>query len=127
MTRSLKIFQLISKVEALTLKNKSTEIHFDKKMAKIRGKEFILTINFYYSTNKTSPLVPGKSNPGVKPSIYLEGTAVKQQYNRTTKQQVTRKINANKLRTKLINTREYSMCTTAKNLHYIVNGAIEVC
>ena len=67
-------FQVTSEVETLILKKISTEICFDKKMAKIGGEGFILTANFYKSANEAACLEPKKRKPKVKASIYPEGT-----------------------------------------------------
>ena len=64
MTQALqKGFQVTSESETLTLKEISTKILFNKKMANHRDKGFYFTTTFYKSAHDTAFLVPEKRKP----------------------------------------------------------------
>ena len=70
MDRALqKGFQVTSQGDTLILKKNSTDIHFDKKMAKRSGKGFLPTTNFYKSANNAAIYPPNKKNLEGKASI----------------------------------------------------------
>ena len=120
-------FKLTSEGETLILKKNSTEILFDKKIVNKSGKEFILTTKFHKSTNDTTLLEPNKRKTEDKTDLQLEGTAVKKQENTTTTKNATHKVHTNKLHVKLVHPGEDRMQATAKHLHYIIKGALDIC
>ena len=65
------------------------------------GKGFLLTANFYKSTNDAAILDPNKRKPEGKSAIQPEGMAVNNQENKTTKKIVTQEVHANNLHAKL--------------------------
>ena len=66
---------MASEGETPIIKKKSTEISFDKKMANKAGEGFILTTNFYKSTNDAALLDLKKRNMEGMAAIHMEGMA----------------------------------------------------
>ena len=106
---------------ALIIKNKSTEIQFDEKMANHSSEGFLLTTKFYKSAKGAALLAPKKRNPEGDAFIHLEGTVVNSKKQTTTKTSNTG-IHASELHTKHIHPREERMSATAKHIHYSVKG-----
>ena len=117
---------MTSEVEAPILKNNSTKTQLDEKMANHGSEGFILTTNIYKSANNSALLAPNKWKPEVKASVQAEGTSVKNQEKMTTKQLVLQKIYANKLNKKLYHPREDRIRATAKHIHCIIKGVLDV-
>ena len=85
----------MSEGETLILKKIFTRICFNEKIVENDSEGFILTSNFYTSENKAAILATEKRNPEGKASVQTEWMETKKQENTTTKQLVTRKIDAN--------------------------------
>ena len=71
--------------ETFMLKENSTDIRFDQKIANNGGEGYLLTTNFYKSTNDAFILAPPEVETRRKVSQQLEGTSAKKQENMTTK------------------------------------------
>ena len=119
-------FQVASEDETLILKKNSTDIIFDEKMANKTIKGFLLTTNFYKSTNDAALLDLKNRNTEVMEIAHTEGMAVKKQYNMTTKKIATQKIHASKLHMNIGHPGEDRMHVTTNQLQYIVKETLEV-
>ena len=95
-------------------------------MANNGGKGFLFATRLYKSPNDAAILDPKKWNPEGKVYVQLEGAATNKQEKTTIKQQETRKIHVNDLRTKLSHTGEDRMGATANHLQWIFKIMLEV-
>ena len=118
---------MTSEDETPIFKRHFTKIRFDKKIANNGGKEFYLppSSTRAQTTSLCCPL--GSIICKGKADVQPEGAAANNQEQTTTKQLATPKFHANNLHMKLGHPGEDRMRGTMKNLHYIVNGALEVC
>ena len=85
-------FQVTSEVEALIHKGNYVYISFEKKMANHNIKGFVFSTKLYKAAKYKALLSSKKWNPEGKASIQLQGAAVNNQEQTTTKQQAPRKI-----------------------------------
>ena len=117
-------FKVTSEGETLILSENCVDVCFKKEMTNHNRKRIIFSTNLYKSANYTAHLSSKKCNLEGNTAIQLQGEAVKNQEQTTTKQQTPQKNHINDIHANLDHPKEDSMHAITNRLHYIVNGEL---